>query len=54
MKRWLNTNEGTAQVEEIVLIATVAIAFAAASVPLGSLLLGYHQIIEYVLLLPVP
>lgn len=47
-------NAGTAQVEYIVLVATVAIGFAAATIPLGSLLLNYHWAIEFVLLLPVP
>ena len=55
---WLNqlllSDRGTAGVEEIVLLATVAIGFAAASVPLGSLLLEYHQLIEWTLSLPVP
>jgi len=45
---------GVAQVEYIVLVATVAIGFAAATVPLGALLLDYHWTIEFVLLLPVP
>jgi hypothetical protein len=45
---------GVAQVENVVLVAMVALGFAAAAVPLGSLLLDYHWAIEIVLLLPVP
>lgn len=45
---------GIAQVEYLVLLATVAIGFAAACAPLGALLLDYHWAIEIVLQLPVP
>ena len=45
---------GTATVEEVVLLATVVIGFAAAAAPLGALLLEYHQLIEWTLSLPVP
>ena len=45
---------GTAQVEHVVIVLTVAIAFAAAAVPLGALLLQYHRQIESVLALPIP
>jgi hypothetical protein len=41
-------------VEEIVLVVLVAIGFAAACIPLGSLLLGYFEGIELVLSLPIP
>jgi len=47
-------SSGTAQLEQVVLIVAVAIGFAAAAVPLGALLLGYHRGIEIVLALPVP
>ncbi len=54
-----NTNlgqceRGVTSVEQIVLVVTVAIVFAAAVVPLGSLLAGYHEAVEYVLWLPIP
>ncbi len=45
---------GSVQVEQIVLVGTVAIGFATAVVGLGSLLLSYHQAIEFVLVLPIP
>jgi hypothetical protein len=45
---------GAVQIEQLVLIATVALPFAAAAAPLGGLLLGYHQGIELVLALPIP
>ena len=45
---------GATQLEQLVLIATVALGFAAAAVPLGGLLLGYHEGIELVLALPIP
>lgn len=45
---------GTAMVEEVVLVATVAIGFAAAAIPLGKLLLDFHRAIEWVLWLPIP
>ena len=46
--------KGVTSVEQIVLVVTVAIGFAAAVVPLGSLLAGYHEAVEYVLWLPIP
>ncbi len=46
--------QGTAQVEELVLIVTVVIGFVAATIPLGSLLLSYCEGIELVLALPIP
>ncbi len=45
---------GATQIEHLILVITVAIGFAAAAVPLGALLLGYHDGIEFVLALPVP
>ena len=45
---------GVTSVEQIVLVVTVALGFAAAVVPLGSLLAGYHEAVEYVLWLPIP
>jgi hypothetical protein len=45
---------GTAQIEQLVLIVTVAVGFASAAVPLGSLLFQYHRSIEIVLALPIP
>jgi hypothetical protein len=47
-------DKGTASVEYLVILATVAISFAAAAVPLGALLLDYHRLIERVLSLPIP
>lgn len=46
--------KGVTSVEQIVLVVTVAIGFAAAVIPLGSLLAGYHEAVEYVLWLPIP
>ena len=40
--------------EHVVLVIAVALGAAAAAVPLGALLLGYHGQIERVLSLPVP
>ena len=45
---------GTTQVEHLILVITVALSFAAAAVPLGALLLRYHEGIEFVLALPLP
>ena len=45
---------GAIQLEQLVLIVTVAIGFAAAAVTLGPLLLAYHEGIELVLSLPIP
>jgi hypothetical protein len=50
----LECRSGTAQVEEVVLVVTVAIGFAAAALPLGGQLLDYHLAIEWVLWLPIP
>jgi len=47
-------SSGSTQIEQLILIVTVAIGFAAAAIPLGALLLGYHEGIEFVLALPVP
>ncbi|MDD5306921.1 MAG: hypothetical protein PHU25_06320 [Deltaproteobacteria bacterium] len=47
-------DRGVAQIEELVLVATVALTFAAAAIPLGALLLDYHAGIEAVLALPIP
>jgi hypothetical protein len=46
--------KGVTSVEQIVLVVTAAVGFAAAVVPLGSLLAGYHEAVEYVLWLPIP
>jgi len=48
------SEQGTTQVEHLILVITVALGFAAAAVPLGALLLGYHEGIEFVLALPIP
>jgi hypothetical protein len=45
---------GTSSVEHLVLVVAVALGFAAAAVPLGALLLGYHELVERVLSLPIP
>ncbi|MDJ0763235.1 MAG: hypothetical protein QNJ97_09630 [Myxococcota bacterium] len=47
-------SRGTTSVEELVLLATVAIGFAAGVIPLGTMLLEYHGIIECILGLPIP
>lgn len=48
------TEAGASSVEHVVLVAAVALGFAAASVPLGAALLAYHGLIEAVLSLPIP
>jgi hypothetical protein len=53
-KSGAQSDAGTSSVEHLVLVVTVAVAFAAASVPLGAMLVSYHQLIERVLSLPVP
>jgi hypothetical protein len=47
-------DRGTASVEQLVILATVAIAFAAAMLSLGPALLDYHSGIEFILSLPIP
>ena len=54
MKVLLKSNTGQTQVEQIVLVLTVAIGFAAAVVLLGNRLLAYHKTIETILALPIP
>jgi hypothetical protein len=52
---WLGkSNSGATQVEQIVLVLTVALGFAAAAIPLGKILLDYHSAVEFVLALPIP
>ncbi len=50
----ISCQTGTTTVEAVVLVLTVAIGFAAAVIPLGSLLSAYHQAVEYMLWMPVP
>jgi len=50
----MRSDAGTSSVEHLVLIITVALVLAAATLPLGSLLMSYHQLIESVLFLPIP
>ena len=45
---------GAIYVEQVVLVALVAVGCAAAAVPLLALLVGYHRGVELVLALPVP
>ena len=47
-------SRGVVQVEQLILVVTVAVVFAAAAAPLGILLFGYHGAVERVLLLPIP
>jgi hypothetical protein len=54
MNKLLKSNTGQAHVEQIVLVLTVAIGFAAGVIWLGSRLLNYHKTIETVLALPIP
>jgi len=53
-KKFIFSNKGTASVEEIVVLSTVAIGVAAATIPLGALLLNYHKAVEYILMMPIP
>jgi hypothetical protein len=50
----VRSDAGTSSVEHLVLVVTVALVFAAATLPLGALLMSYHRLIESVLFLPVP
>ena len=54
MKTLLKSDRGTTQVEQLVLVSTVAIGFAVAVILLGKRLLNYHGDIERVLALPIP
>ena len=54
LKKLLTSTKGQTYVEQVVLVSTVAIGFAAGVVLLGSLLLDYHKTIESVLALPIP
>ncbi len=45
---------GSVYVEQLVLVMTVALGFAAAALTLGPRLLAYHEAIEIVLSLPIP
>jgi len=49
-----NDTKGGAAVEQLVLVAAVAMAFAAGAAVLGRMLLQYHGAIERVLALPIP
>jgi Flp pilus assembly pilin Flp len=50
----MKSQKGTAQVEEVVLLALVALGFAGAVLTLGPALLGYYKAIEIVLCAPFP
>ncbi len=54
MKRLLTSTRGATYVEQVVLISTVAIGFAAGVILLGHRLLDYHTTIEFILALPIP
>jgi Flp pilus assembly pilin Flp len=54
MKKLLKSDSGQTQVEQIVLVVTVAIGVAAGVILLGSRLLNYHKTIESILALPIP
>jgi hypothetical protein len=45
---------GAVFVEQVVIVATVALGFAAAAIPLGKVLVEYHDAIELVFGLPIP
>ncbi|MCP4677196.1 MAG: hypothetical protein GY854_17110 [Deltaproteobacteria bacterium] len=53
-KEVFKATHGSVYVEQVVLVVTVAIGFAAAVIPLGAMLLDYHATIEFVLGLPIP
>ncbi len=53
-KEVFKATRGSIYVEQVVLVVTVAIGFAAAVIPLGAMLLNYHAAIELVLGLPIP
>ncbi|MCP4602004.1 MAG: hypothetical protein GY847_16055 [Proteobacteria bacterium] len=48
------STSGSVYVEQVVLVSTVALGFAAAIIPLGAMLLNYHDMIEFVFGLPIP
>lgn len=52
--RLYNAENGSVQVEQLVLVAMVSLGFASATLVLGPALLSYHTGIEFVLSLPVP
>ncbi|MBN2343617.1 MAG: hypothetical protein JXX29_19410 [Deltaproteobacteria bacterium] len=53
-RQGLKDEIGSVQVEQLVLLAMVAIGFSAATVTLGPVLMSYHYGIEFLLSLPVP
>ena len=54
-RKFLASNTGGASyVEQVVLVATVAVGVCAAMIPLGVKLLDYHTLIETVLGWPIP
>ena len=54
LKRLLTATGGATYVEQVVLVSTVTIGFAAGVVFLGKQLLDYHKTIEFILALPIP
>ena len=54
LKALFSATEGAVQVEQMVLVASVAIAFAAGVMVLCKMLFSYHQAIEFTLSLPIP
>ena len=50
----LKSTRGSVSTEQVVLVATVAIGFVSAAIPIGNALLNYHEAIEFILGLPVP
>ena len=52
--RLLTSTRGATYVEQVVLVSTVAIGFAAGIILLGRRLLDYHTTIEFILALPIP
>jgi hypothetical protein len=50
----LISTKGSVSTEQVVLVATLAVGFVTAAVPLGKMLLDYHELIEFVLGLPIP
>ena len=54
MKKLLTSQRGATQVEQLVLVFSVAIGFAAAMIVLGNRLFNYYNTIERILALPIP
>lgn len=50
----MSSIKGSVTTEQVVLVATVAVGFVTAAIPIGKMLLDYHELVELVLGLPIP